>query len=296
MKKVLILFCSFLAFKAQSQGCSDAGFCSLSPVSPLSNNFSTNSKANTLRLGFGYGKAENSINAYNPFLEYTRRVNSNISFNTRINFLAHTGNDVQTGEIGDIFFTGKFRIAPKFTTTLGFKVPLRNGDKVKRGIILPMDYQPTLGTLDFLWAIQTNICKWQISAGWQQPLTQNSNQFFTTNFVATEEFQTTNSFRRNPDIWLRVAYPFTCGNWSIIPNLLPIYHLGNDSYKDEFGVRKSILGSRGLTLNADVQLDYKLCENSILGLNVAAPIVTRDAQPDGLARKYVLTLDYRKSF
>jgi hypothetical protein len=57
-----------------------------------------------------------------------------------------------------------------------------------------------------------------------------------------------------------------------------------------------ILGSRGLTFNADIQIDYKLCKNNVIGLNIAAPFVTRTIQPEGMGRKFVVTLDYRKSF
>lgn len=258
--------------------------------------FQEQKKVNMMRFGLSYGRGLRSLNVYNPYLEYTRIVNSNISFNTRINFMAHTGNDIQTGEIGDVYFTGDFKFAPKFKTVIGFKVPLQQGGKVKRGVVLPMDYQNTLGTLDFLWALQTNVKNVHLAAGCQIPLTQNDNKFFTYNLVATEEFPTTNGFYRNPDVWLRVSYPIHVKKWSFIPNLLPIYHLGNDSYKDEFGIRKPIVGSRGLTFNADIQIDYKLCENNIIGLNFAAPFITRTIQPEGMGRRYVVTLDFRKSF
>lgn len=295
-KKIIILFCTISNLYLLSQGCSDAGFCSLGNITPHMDHFQNQTKINMLRFGLSYGRGLRSLNVYNPYLEYTRIVNSNISFNTRINFMAHTGNDIQTGEIGDVYFTGDFKLASKFKTVLGFKVPLQQGAKVKKGVTLPMDYQNTLGTLDFLWALQTNLKNIHLAAGVQIPLTQNGNRFFTTDLVASEEFPTTNGFRRSPDAWLRISYPFHVKNWSFIPNFLPIYHLGNDSYVDEFGIRNKILGSRGFTLNADLQIDYKLCENNIVGLNLAAPFHTRDVQPEGMGRKYVITLDYRKSF
>jgi hypothetical protein len=77
-----------------------------------------------------------------------------------------------------------------------------------------LHYQNTLGTLDFLWALQTNMNKVHIAAGFQIPLTQNANRFFTTDFVASEEFPTTNGFRRNPDAWLRISYPVTAKNYA----------------------------------------------------------------------------------
>lgn len=292
-----IVFIVFLnSLNLGAQGCSDAGFCSLGNVTPHMDHFQDQKKSNMLRFGLSYGQGLRSINVYNPYLEYTRIVNANISFNTRVNFMAHTGNDIQTGEIGDVYFTGDFKLAPKFKTIVGFKVPLQQGGKVKRGIRLPMDYQNTLGTLDFLWALQTNVHNFHMAVGAQVPLTQNENRFFTTDFVGTEEFPTTNGFRRNPDVWLRLSYPIHIKNWSFIPNLLPIYHLGNDSYVDELGMRKAIVGSRGLTFNADIQIDYKVCANNIIGLNFAAPFITRTVQPEGMGRKFVVTLDYRKSF
>ena len=295
-RKIIVLVSIFYSFNLFSQGCSDAGFCSLGNITPHMDHFLEQKKVNMMRIGFSYGRGLRSLNVYNPYLEYTRIVNDYISFNTRINFMAHTGNDIQTGEIGDVYFTGDFKLAPLFKTVVGFKVPLQQGAKVKRGVTLPMDYQNTLGTLDFLWALQTNVKNFHLAMGWQIPLTQNGNKFFTTDFVSSEEFPTTNGFRRNPDVWIRLSYPIHAKKWTFIPNLLPIYHLGNDSYQDEFDIRKPILGSRGLTFNADIQIDYKLCKNNIIGLNLAAPFITRDAQPEGMGRKYVFTLDYRKSF
>lgn len=295
-KKIIVLVSLLYSFNLFSQGCSDAGFCSLGNITPHMDHFQEQKKVNMMRFGLSYGRGLRSVNVYNPYIEYTRIVNSTISLNTRINFMAHAGNDIQTGEIGDVYFTGDFKLAPKFKTVIGFKVPLQQGAKVKRGVTLPMDYQNTLGTLDFLWALQTNVNNFHLAMGWQIPLTQNANRFFTTDFVSSEEFPTTNGFRRNPDVWMRISYPIHVKSWSFIPNLLPIYHLGNDSYSDEFGMRKAILGSRGLTFNADIQIDYKLCENNIIGLNFAAPLVTRDLQPEGMGRKYVFTLDFRKSF
>ena len=296
MKKIVLIIAFVYSFNLFSQGCSDAGFCSLGNITPHMDHFEAQKKLNMIRVGLSYGRGLRSVNVYNPYFEYTRVVNENISFNTRINFMAHTGNEIQTGEIGDVYFTGDFKIASKFKTVVGFKVPLQQGARVKRGISLPMDYQNTLGTLDFLWAFQTNLNKVHVAAGFQIPLTQNANRFFTTDFVASEEFPTTNGFRRNPDAWVRISYPITAKKWTFIPNFLPIYHLGNDSYADEFGNRKSFVGSRGLTLNADIQIDYKLFENNVIGLNLAAPFVARDIQPEGMGRKYVLTFDYRKSF
>ncbi len=293
MNKLLIIFSTMYFSNAIGQGCSDAGFCSLVNTIPFSE--VSSEKVQSLRLSQSIGRADYTIMAYNTALEYSRKVSDMISLNARINFLAHAGNSVQTGEIGDVYFTGDFKIAPKLNSTIGFKIPLRNGDKIKNGTKLPLDYQPSLGTLDFLFALQTKQGNWGFGIGFQQPLTQNNNQFFTNDFVAVDDFPTTNGFYRNSDAWLRISYFIEAGNFTFIPNLLPIYHLNNDNYI-EGGERKFIYGSRGLTLNGDIQIDYKLNTDNTLGFNFAMPLINRDVRPDGLTRKFNATLDFRHSF
>lgn len=296
MKKVLILLCCYLSFNLYSQGCSDAGFCSLANTTTLSNTYQKREFKSTLRFGASYGKADNDINAYNSSLEFTRIVNTNMAFNAKINFLAHAGNSIQTGEIGDVYLTGDFNLMPDFRVTTGFKIPLHQGNKEKKGVVLPMDYQPTMGTFDFLFSIQRSFENWSVGTGIQIPLTQNDNKFRSTNFIAEENFITTNGFRRNPDVWFKLAYMVKMDKITFIPNLLPIAHLGDDTYMTDAGDRKAIMGSRGVTLNIGTQVDIQLCKKAILGFNAAMPIVTREFRPDGLGRKYVLTLDYRYSF
>lgn len=293
MKIILAIFSIIISYSVYSQGCSDAGFCSLINTTPLSGK--STKKLNTVRISQSAGRADKTLMAYNTAFEYSRWVSNALSIHTRVNFLAHTGNDIQTGEIGDLYATADYKISSKITSIIGFKIPLRYGDKVKQGVVLPMDYQPSLGTFDFLFGLQTRCENWGFGVGFQQPLTQNNNRFYTQNFVGTEEFQTTNKYYRNPDAWARISYFIHADKFTFVPNLLPIYHLGDDSYV-EGGNRMLIKGSKGLTLNADIQIDYSLCESNTIGFNFAAPLVVRDARPDGLTRKYNVTLDFRHSF
>lgn len=293
MKSILVILSILITSSIFSQGCSDAGFCSLINTTPLSER--SGKKVHTVRLSQSIGRADKTLMAYNTAIEYSRWICPILTVNARVNFLAHSGNDIETGEIGDAYLTADYKISQKITSIIGFKIPLRYGDKVKKGIVLPMDYQPSLGTLDFLFGLQTKCENWGFGLGFQQPLTQNNNHFFSQNFIATEVFQTTNNYFRNPDAWARLSYFLHAGKFTIIPNLLPIYHLGDDSYV-EGGNRMLIKGSKGLTLNGDIQIDFNVCESNTIGFNFAAPLVVRDARPDGLTRKYNATLDFRHRF
>lgn len=54
-----------------SQGCSDAGVCSLDIMNENSTHNSEQLYNNTLQFGIGYGIADNNINVFNSFLEYS---------------------------------------------------------------------------------------------------------------------------------------------------------------------------------------------------------------------------------
>jgi len=94
-----------------------------------------------------------------------------------------------------------------------------------------------------------------------------------------------------------VSYPISLNSKiKLTPSILPIYHLTNDSYKDEFNVEKEIIGSQGMTLNGNVYLEYEINHKNILQLNVGMPFIVRDARPDGLTRSIIANLEYRIKF
>lgn len=165
---------------------------------------------------------------------------------------------------------------------------------------LPMDYQSSLGTLDLILGVKYSISRLQIVAAYQQPLTQNNNSFFASNYPLSSPlsgFQTTNKFIRKGDVLVRLSYPFAIGKkLSITPSVLPIYHLDDDAYTDEMGVQQNITGSRGLTLNWNAYFDYQLDDKSVLQMSVSSPLIIRDERPDGLTRNFIVSLEYKISF
>jgi hypothetical protein len=107
----------------------------------------------------------------------------------------------------------------------------------------------------------------------------------------------TNEFSRKGDIVGRVSYNFkTRERVSIRPSLLGIYHEANDTYLDNNKIRRAIFNSRGLTLNANVFVDYRLNKGSGFEFSLGTPFVIRDQRPDGLTRSFVASLEYQFSF
>ncbi len=163
---------------------------------------------------------------------------------------------------------------------------------------MPLDYQSSLGTIDLFLGTNFRYHKWDFNAAVQLPIVNlNKNSYFRE-YAGTDDFSSTNLFERKPDALLRATYSIKTPNqkFTFKPNVLFIYHLGNDSYENIFGQRESIIGSQGLTVNGNLITSYNLTKQSSLELSLATPFVVREVRPDGLTRSFVLGLYYQYSF
>lgn len=295
--KIIMVFAFAIGtFKTYSQGCSDAGVCTVSSFKPGQ----IDSTSNQLKAGIYYGSADHNISASGFYIDYSRIINDKLSLNTKLTTLAQSGNNISFFGLSDLFVSGSYNIAKKTFLTLGLKIPLTNSNRIENNLPLPMDYQSSLGTLDLLFGIKYSVGGLHIVAALQQPLTRNSNTFIASDYPLTSQlytFQSTNQFVRRGDALVRLSYPITLGKkFNFTPSLLPIYHLGNDEFTDESGITQTILGSQGLTLNWNAYFDYKLNSKSTLQLSFGSPLIIRKQRPDGLTRHSVYSLEYKISF
>ena len=298
------LFITFLIFASLpketfGQGCSDAGICSISSFKPLHGD-STIALKNMLSIGAFFGNADNSISVFGNYIDYSRSLNSKINVGVKLTTLTQNGNEVSEFGLSDVFINSTYHVNKKLKLTLGAKLPLSKASTSRNEIPLPMDYQASLGTVDLILGVGYELKKLQLVLAYQQPLSQNENEFFAELYPMDSKlatFQTTNNFQRSTDVLLRISYPIEVNDkLSLTPSLLPIVHLRNDKYTDDFGIEKEITGSEGLTLNSNLYLDYKINKKNALQLNLAAPFVVRDARPDGLTRSFIATVEYKMMF
>ena len=289
----LIAHCGF------GQGCSDAGFCTINGLKPKDGE-GTKASTNQVKIGAFVGRGDNSISVYGNYLEYNKQLTDKLGFDVKLTTLAQTGNGISAIGLSDLFVNTNYAVSNKLKCVFGAKIPLSKANRRQDGLALPMDYQASLGTFDLILGLGYDIHNFQLVAAIQQPLTQNGNQFFAGNYPATSAlrgFQTTNNFQRSGDILVRLSYPFDASSkLKITPSMLPIYHLANDKFTDEFNVKREIIGSQGLTLNGNLYLDYEINNKNILQFNVGVPFVVRDSRPDGLTRSFVASLEYRIRF
>lgn len=296
---ILLSFSILSSYTANSQGCSDAGACTMGLFNPEGDSHE-NMADNQIKIGMNYGKADYSISVIGNYFEYNRRFSENFGMDFKVSSISQSGNGISTFGLSDIFINANYSIIDKFNLSLGAKIPLSLSNNRQDDIPLPLDYQSSLGTYDIIFGLSYQIEKFQIAAAVQYPLTENENQFKSSDYPTSSklsEFQSTNNYKRGGDVIFRVSYPVVITEGLLFtPSILPIYHLANDKYSIDSINELEIEGSKGLTFNGNVYLDYELGSNQALQSSFAMPFITRENRPDGLTRALVANLEYKHKF
>lgn len=283
---------------AYSQGCSDAGICT------INKGFQQGEITfkNDLEISAIYSLGEADLVYVSPYVSYTKRFNERYSFTAKVTFSTATGSFGTRSQFGDAFLVGNYVFKEKnnrqWSALLGFKFPFTASNLKINGYSLPLDYQSSLGTIDVFVGTNYRYKKWNFDLALQLPVINlNKNSYFSE-YAGSDDFPSTNLFQRQPDALIRTTYMIQTLNKRISfkPNLLFIYHLGEDSFENIFGQREHIKGSDGLTINGNLLTSYKLTGQSRIELSLAAPFVVRTIRPDGLTRSFVAGLQYQYSF
>ncbi len=285
--------------RAQAQGCSDAGFCSMNSFTPHGMD-SNVVLYDQFTIDASYGAADHAISVVGSSLEFHRAFSRELDIDAKLTTLAQFGNGISTFGVSDLYLNATYNAGKTTRLTLGGKIPFTDGNTTKDGLPLPMDYQASLGTFDLILGLGYDFEQIQLVVALQQPLSQNNNQFVAEDYPAgspLRQFQSTKDFKRSGDILMRVSYPLHLSeNVQLTPGLLPIYHLNNDTFRDTTNAERAIAGSQGLTLNANLHMDYAIDQRSLLQLSIGVPFIVRDARPDGLTRSFVASVEYRVRF
>lgn len=299
MKNILFaLFGLLVSTLAWSQGCSDAGICSI-------NKGFTNKEEqlkNSLEYASIYSLGEADLLYLSHYISYTKRFNDRFAFTSKVTLSTAKGSFGTRTQFGDAFLIGNYTFKEnknkQWSVLFGAKFPFTASNLKINGYSLPLDYQSSLGTIDVFVGTNLNYKKWDFNAALQIPVINlNKNSYFKE-YGGTDDFPSTNLFERKPDALVRATYSIKTPNKKLTfkPNVLFIYHLGEDSFENIFGQRERIKGSEGLTINGNLISSYAVSKQSSIELSLATPFVVRDIRPDGLTRSFVLGLQYQYSF
>ena len=290
-----------MAAKTFSQGCSDAGFCTIGSLAPSATNDSA--FKHLAKLAFSYGIGEQSTTHVHviPELEFSFFKNNTLQI--KVPYISVNGNLGSNSGIGDAVLSISQKIISKknanLTVTVGTKLPTGTTDKSADNIPLPMPYQTGLGTTDLILGISYQYKKWKLSSGYQKVLSnKNENRFLhsASNSIDANKYFESNLLERGDDALIRIERNFAIHKIKLSVGLLGIYRLQQDKITDSSGKQFALKGSDGLTLNITGGVQYDFTKHSGVSFLFGRPMVVRSTRADGLTRKLVVTVAYLVRF
>lgn len=309
MTRLLLALClSFFVAHTYAQGCSDAGFCTMGAMKPDQPfNKKVQLKLRAMEMSFYRGTTTLTPIVYVANLDLSFSLNQKNSFQVKLPYQAVTGRLANTDGIGDISlsFTRNIHTTERFDInfSLGAKIPTNESDKSIDGFPLPMYYQTSLGTYDFISGVSMITRKWLFATGIQIPLNKNNNQFLWSRWQGSsedaayiEKYDRANQLKRGIDVMLRAERNFRFARFNFSTGLLPIYRIKRDVIEIPDGNKVTLDDAQGLALSVIVTGGYSLNVRNGIRLLLGHKLVQRDNNPDGLTREFVSTISYTYRF
>lgn len=305
--KIALLTCilSILAITSFSQGCSDAGFCTMGAMKPdQPYNKKIALKLHSIEMNFYRGSTTLTPVIYVATADLNFSLGNKNSVQVKLPYQAVTGRLDDTSGIGDISlcYTRNLFTSDRFDLNLsvGGKLPTNHSDKVSdEGFPLPMYYQTSLGTYDFITGLSLINRKWLFATGIQIPMNRNGNQFLWESWKDSDEDQAyiheynqAKELKRGTDIMFRIERNFRLSRFNFGIGALPIYRITNDEITGPAGTRVKPVGAKGLALSAIATGGYSFNTRSGIKVLIGRKILQRDTNPDGLTRHFVSTFTY----
>jgi hypothetical protein len=313
----LFFACVFnlLCIKASAQGCSDAGFCTMGAMKPDQPfNKKIPFKLRSMELSFYRGTTTLSpvINVATLDLSFSI-LNNKTFMQVKLPYQAVDGNLGSTSSMSDISLCLTRNIYSSdeldINLSVGGKIPTNDSNLKDRehDLPLPMYYQTSLGTYDFITGISVITRNWLFATGIQHPFNENNNTFtwakWTPVYLNGEDPDYVRSYdlayelKRGTDVMLRVERNFRYSRINFTAGLLPIFRITKDETTvAATGERIKPDGTTGMALSAIVTAGYSFNVRSGIKLLYGKKITQRDINPDGLTRHDVTTLSYYYRF
>jgi hypothetical protein len=301
------LFSALFSYTGFSQGCSDAGFCTMGamkPDQPFNKKIAL--RLRSIEISFYRGTTPLTPIIYVATADFNFSLNSKTSFQLKLPYQAVRGKLGNTSGLGDISLclTRTLLNTEKFDVnfTIGGKVPTNNSSKDADGLPLPMYYQTSLGTYDFITGLSVISKNWLFATGIQHPLNKNDNQFLWEAWRGTDEeayinlYNQARTLKRGTDVMVRIERNWRFSRLNFSLGILPIYRISNDEIGLNNGTRIKPNGAKGLALSGIFTAGYSFNVKSGVKILAGHKIVQRDNNPDGLTRELVSTIGYYYRF
>jgi hypothetical protein len=318
-KFILSLAIVLYSMTAFSQGCSDAGFCTMGAMKPdQPYNKKIAIRLRSMDISFYRGTTTLTPVIYVATADMNFRITDKSSFQIKLPYQMVTGRLANTSGLGDISlcYTRTVYTSDGFDLNLSFggKVPTNKSDKSINNLPLPMYYQTSLGTYDMISGISLINRKWLLATGIQIPLNKNHNQFVWEAWDGTDEeayvdrYNQAKELRRGIDVMLRIERNFRFAKFNFSAGVLPIYRITKDEFirsdknRGSVQTRVSPAEAKGLAMSGILTAGYNFNVRSGVKLLIGHvakfgdSVIQRDLNPDGLTREMVSSFTYTYRF
>jgi len=294
--------------KAYSQGCSDAGFCTMGAMRP-NQNFGVK---NTIKLRSvevlqyaAYTKFKDLI--MSSLVDINVGIGKRGSAQLKLPYTYVSGSLGKTQGMGDISYSYTYAILSKnnyrILATLGGKIPTNGADKYSSdNRPLPMYYQTSLGTFDGIAGLSFLTRNWLIATGFQHAFNANQNEFRWSVWQGSDmqtqalRYPPSWNLKRGNDVMLRIERNFRSTKWNGYLGLLTIYRINKDVISNSETTTIQVNGSSGAAVNALSGIGYHFSTKVTLKGMFAYKLTSRVTNPDGLSREWVSTLSLEFKF
>lgn len=313
---LVVIFLWLFSITAYSQGCSDAGFCTMGAMKPdQAYSKKINFKLRSIEVSQYKGTTTLTPIVYVANLDVSLGITEKTGIQVKLPYQWTTGNFGQASGMGDISLSITHNIHRfknyELNATLGMKIPSNKADLTSQGrkvpgsegLVFPMYYQVSLGSWDIVAGASLINERWLFAIGYQNALTANNNTFKwsdwdpiyqegnATGYVHRYDIAT--KLKRGSDIMMRVERNFRFARYNFNIGLLPIYRITHDQIIDKT-TKKYVkpVGTTGLALSVLGGFGYNFNINNSIKLTYGRKITQRDVNPDGLTRHDVLIIAY----
>lgn len=312
MKTFILSLFSFIlyTFTGYSQGCSDAGFCTMGAMKPDQNyNKRLPLKLRTLGVSYYQGKSTLTPVIRSVTFDLDFKIDTKSSLQVKLPYQWVQGSLGNTTGLSDISLSFTRNVYSSYNfdinVTLGAKIPtnnsnLKDGD---HGRALPMYYQTSLGSYDVVFGASLISKNWLFAVGYQQALNRNKNTFDWDEWKDypfpsyIRKYAIANNLKRGTDIMLRVERNFRFSRFNFNVGALPIYRITQDEvFTSIKGRRVKVEKTTGLAFSVLTGVGYAFNVNSSVKLIYGYKITDREINPDGLTRDNVLNFSYLLNF
>jgi len=311
----LLLALLTITGEAFSQGCSDAGFCTMGAMKPdQPYNKKIPIKLRSMEVSLYKGTTTLSPIVYVANLDMSfNLIDDKTFFQVKVPYQAIEGNFGSTSGLGDfsLCLTRNLYSSEKFdiSASIGSKIPSNKSNlrSKENGLVFPMYYQTSLGTYDAIAGISFINKHWLFATGIQHPFNQNENTFTWGAWIPVylegqgEEYVRENNLayklKRGTDVMLRAERNFRFARFNFTVGLLPIFRVTKDEITDvNTDQRIKLDGTTGMALSGIGTIGYNFNVKSGVRLLFGKKITQRKVNPDGLTRHDVTTISYYYRF